>query len=38
MTDAAPTTENRTLRRLPNASYRQREYLTVRMRICYVGT
>ena len=28
MTDAAPTTENRTLRRLPNASYRQREYLT----------
>jgi integrase len=28
MTGAAPTTENRTLRRLPNASYRQREYLT----------
>ena len=28
MTDATPTTENRTLRRLPNASYRQREYLT----------
>jgi type 1 fimbriae regulatory protein FimB/type 1 fimbriae regulatory protein FimE len=28
MTDATPTTENRTLRRLPNASYRPREYLT----------
>ena len=29
MTDAGPTTENRTLpRRLPNAAYRQREYLT----------
>ena len=28
MTDAAPTLENRTLRRLPNASYRHREYLT----------
>jgi type 1 fimbriae regulatory protein FimE len=28
MTDAASTTENRTLRRLPNAAYRQREYLT----------
>jgi type 1 fimbriae regulatory protein FimE len=28
MTDAAPTTANRTLRRLPNAAYRQREYLT----------
>ena len=28
MTGAARTTENRTLRRLPNASYRQREYLT----------
>ena len=28
MSDAAPTTENRTLRRLPNAAYRQREYLT----------
>jgi type 1 fimbriae regulatory protein FimB/type 1 fimbriae regulatory protein FimE len=28
MSDAAPTTENRTLRRLPNATYRQREYLT----------
>ena len=25
---AAPTTANRTLRRLPNASYRPREYLT----------
>src|SRR5215510_15522794 len=28
MTDALPTTANRTLRRLPNAAYRQREYLT----------
>ena len=28
MTEAAPTAENRTLRRLPNAAYRQREYLT----------
>src|SRR5215475_226661 len=28
MTDAAPTTVNRTLRRLPNAAYRPREYLT----------
>jgi integrase len=29
MTDAAPTTANRTLpRRQPNAAYRQREYLT----------
>jgi type 1 fimbriae regulatory protein FimB/type 1 fimbriae regulatory protein FimE len=29
MTDAAPTTANRTLpRRLPNTAYRQREYLT----------
>src|SRR6266702_2957593 len=28
MTDAAPITGNRTLRRLPNAAYRQREYLT----------
>jgi len=28
MSEAAPTTPNRTLRRLPNASYRQREYLT----------
>jgi site-specific recombinase XerD len=28
MTEAAPTRENRTLRRLPNAAYRQREYLT----------
>lgn len=28
MSDAGPTTENRTLRRLPNAAYRQREYLT----------
>jgi type 1 fimbriae regulatory protein FimB/type 1 fimbriae regulatory protein FimE len=29
MTDATPTTKNRTLpRRLPNAAYRQREYLT----------
>jgi hypothetical protein len=28
MSGAAPTTPNRTLRRLPNASYRQREYLT----------
>jgi type 1 fimbriae regulatory protein FimE len=28
MTDAAPTTTNRTLRRLPNAAYRPREYLT----------
>src|SRR5262245_2640943 len=28
MTDAAPTTANRTLRRLPNSSYRPRDYLT----------
>jgi type 1 fimbriae regulatory protein FimE len=28
MTDSAPTTVNRTLRRLPNATYRPREYLT----------
>ena len=28
MTEAAPATENRTLRRLPNAAYRQREYLS----------
>lgn len=28
MTEAAPNTKNRTLRRLPNASYRPREYLT----------
>jgi type 1 fimbriae regulatory protein FimE len=28
MTDAMPTPTNRTLRRLPNAAYRQREYLT----------
>ena len=28
MTELAPKTENRTLRRLPNAAYRQREYLT----------
>ena len=28
MTDAAPITANRTLRRLPNIAYRQREYLT----------
>jgi type 1 fimbriae regulatory protein FimE len=28
MTGAAPTTANRTLRRLPNSAYRQREYLT----------
>jgi type 1 fimbriae regulatory protein FimE len=28
MTEAAPTIGNRTLRRLPNASYRPREYLT----------
>src|SRR6516225_1207070 len=28
MTDAAPTTSNRTLRRLANAAYRPREYLT----------
>lgn len=28
MTDAVPTIANRTLRRLPNAAYRQREYLT----------
>jgi type 1 fimbriae regulatory protein FimB/type 1 fimbriae regulatory protein FimE len=27
MTDTSPTTENRTLRRLPNAVYRPREYL-----------
>ena len=28
MTDTAPTTQNRTLRRLPNSAYRVREYLT----------
>src|SRR6266404_3565742 len=28
MTDSAPSTVNRTLRRLPNAEYRPREYLT----------
>jgi integrase len=28
MTEAGPTTANRTLRRLPNATYRSREYLT----------
>ena len=28
MTDVVPTTINRTLRRLPNAAYRSREYLT----------
>ena len=28
MTGAAPTTVNRTLRRLPNTAYRPREYLT----------
>jgi len=28
MTDTSPTTVNRTLRRLPNAAYRVREYLT----------
>ena len=28
MTNAAPTTVKRTLRRLPNATYRPREYLT----------
>ena len=28
MTDVLPTTINRTLRRLPNAEYRPREYLT----------
>ena len=28
MTNAAPTRVNRTLRRLPNADYRSREYLT----------
>src|SRR6266487_2267896 len=28
MTDTAPTAEKRTLRRLPNATYRPREYLT----------
>jgi len=28
MTELAPKTENRTLRRLPNAAYRSREYLT----------
>ena len=28
MTDTSPTTANRTLRRLPNATYRPREYLT----------
>jgi len=28
MSEAAPSTTNRTLRRLPNAAYRVREYLT----------
>lgn len=28
MAEVAPTMENRTLRRLPNSAYRQREYLT----------
>ena len=28
MPDAAPTAVNRTLHRLPNSAYRQREYLT----------
>ena len=28
MAEVAPTTVNRTLRRLPNSAYRQREYLT----------
>src|SRR5262245_64958218 len=28
MADTAPTTANRTLRRLPNSAYRPREYLT----------
>jgi hypothetical protein len=28
MTETAPITANRTLRRLPNTAYRQREYLT----------
>ena len=28
MTEPTPTTPNRTLRRLPNATYRSREYLT----------
>src|SRR3974377_1030141 len=28
VTDATPTTANRTLRRLPNTAYRPREYLT----------
>ena len=28
MTGAAPTTVNRTLKRLPNSAYRPREYLT----------
>jgi hypothetical protein len=28
MTQATPTTANRTLQRLPNATYRPREYLT----------
>jgi type 1 fimbriae regulatory protein FimB/type 1 fimbriae regulatory protein FimE len=28
MAEAVPTTENRTLRRRPNAAYRPREYLT----------
>jgi type 1 fimbriae regulatory protein FimE len=30
MTEAAPTTANRTLRRLPYTAYRTREYLTER--------
>jgi integrase len=29
MSDAAPTTENRPLRRMPNAAYRPPKYLTV---------
>jgi type 1 fimbriae regulatory protein FimE len=28
MTDTSPTTANRTLQRMPNSSYRPREYLT----------
>ena len=28
MTDTSPTIVNRTLKRLPNATYRPREYLT----------
>jgi type 1 fimbriae regulatory protein FimE len=28
MSEATPTTANRTLRRLPNSAYRPREYLT----------